>query len=126
MNSWWAECLRPPCGGHVGQRLPSRIFTQRLLQRPSPDTSRVIEGFLDLARDLIDLVYITMPRSAAYRHRSSCCLQQPSDDIFHVLPDQYPASVSVVASAIVKRTAAASREPSWAQQGLAGARPARS
>lgn len=42
MNSWWG-CLRPPCGGTEAV-VPSRIFS-RACCTPSPETSRVIDGF---------------------------------------------------------------------------------
>ena len=42
MNSWWG-CLRPPCGGTLAV-VPSRIFSNACCT-PSPDTSRVIDGF---------------------------------------------------------------------------------
>ena len=42
MNSWWG-CLRPPCGGTEAV-VPSRIFSSACCT-PSPDTSRVIDGF---------------------------------------------------------------------------------
>ena len=42
MNSW-CGCLRPPCGGTLAV-VPSRIFSSACCT-PSPDTSRVIEGF---------------------------------------------------------------------------------
>ncbi len=42
MNSWWG-CLRPPCGGTEAV-VPSRIL-RRACCTPSPETSRVIEGF---------------------------------------------------------------------------------
>jgi hypothetical protein len=42
MNSW-CGCLRPPCGGTLAV-VPSRIFS-RACCTPSPETSRVIDGF---------------------------------------------------------------------------------
>ncbi|MEA2406927.1 MAG: ATP-dependent Clp protease ATP-binding subunit ClpX [Thermoleophilaceae bacterium] len=42
MNSW-CGCLRPPCGG-TEAAVPSRIFSSACCT-PSPETSRVIEGF---------------------------------------------------------------------------------
>ena len=42
MNSW-CGCLRPPCGGTEAV-VPSRIFS-RACWTPSPETSRVIDGF---------------------------------------------------------------------------------
>ena len=42
MNSWWG-CLRPPWGGTEAV-VPSRILS-RACCTPSPDTSRVIDGF---------------------------------------------------------------------------------
>ena len=42
MNSWWG-CLRPPCGGTEAV-VPSRIFSSACCT-PSPETSRVIDGF---------------------------------------------------------------------------------
>src|SRR5438874_6287836 len=42
MNSW-CGCLRPPCGGTLAC-VPSRIFSSACWT-PSPDTSRVIDGF---------------------------------------------------------------------------------
>src|SRR5678815_370285 len=44
MNSW-CGCLRPPCGGTLAM-VPSRIFRSACCT-PSPETSRVIEGFSD-------------------------------------------------------------------------------
>ena len=45
MNSWWG-CLRPPWGGTEAV-VPSRILSSACWT-PSPDTSRVIDGFSDL------------------------------------------------------------------------------
>ena len=45
MNSW-CGCLRPPCGG-TDAVVPSRIFSSACCT-PSPETSRVIDGFSDL------------------------------------------------------------------------------
>ena len=45
MNSWWG-CLRPPCGGTEAV-VPSRILSSACCT-PSPETSRVIDGFSDL------------------------------------------------------------------------------
>ena len=45
INSWWG-CLRPPWGGTLAT-VPSRIFKSACCT-PSPETSRVIEGFSDL------------------------------------------------------------------------------
>jgi hypothetical protein len=45
MNSW-CGCLRPPCGGTF-VTVPSRIF-RRACWTPSPETSRVIDGFSPL------------------------------------------------------------------------------
>src|SRR5512135_3326296 len=45
MNSW-CGCLRPPCGGTLAV-VPSRIFSSACWT-PSPETSRVIDGFSDL------------------------------------------------------------------------------
>ena len=42
MNSW-CGCLRPPCGG-TDAVVPSRIFSSACWT-PSPETSRVIDGF---------------------------------------------------------------------------------
>ena len=42
MNSW-CGCLRPPCGG-TDAVVPSRILSSACCT-PSPDTSRVIDGF---------------------------------------------------------------------------------
>ena len=42
MNSW-CGCLRPPCGGTLAC-VPSRIFSSACCT-PSPETSRVIDGF---------------------------------------------------------------------------------
>ena len=42
INSWWG-CLRPPCGGTEAW-VPSRIFSSACCT-PSPETSRVIDGF---------------------------------------------------------------------------------
>ena len=44
MNSWFG-CLRPPCGG-TAATVPSRIFSSACCT-PSPETSRVIDGFSD-------------------------------------------------------------------------------
>ncbi|MNW60472.1 hypothetical protein D3C74_384620 [compost metagenome] len=49
MNSW-CGCLRPPWGGTEAV-VPSMIFS-RACWTPSPDTSRVIEGFSDLRATL--------------------------------------------------------------------------
>ena len=53
MNSW-CGCLRPPCGGTLAT-VPSRILSSACWT-PSPETSRVIDGFSALAGDLVDLV----------------------------------------------------------------------
>ena len=45
MNSW-CGCLRPPCGGTLAT-VPSRIF-RSACWTPSPETSRVIDGFSPL------------------------------------------------------------------------------
>ena len=58
MNSWWG-CLRPPCGGTEAV-VPSRIFSSACCT-PSPETSRVIDGFSALAGDLVDLVDVDDP-----------------------------------------------------------------
>ena len=42
MNSWWG-CLRPPWGG-TDAVVPSRILSSACCT-PSPETSRVIDGF---------------------------------------------------------------------------------
>ena len=44
MNSWWG-CFRPPWGGTFAT-VPSRIFSSACWT-PSPETSRVMEGFSD-------------------------------------------------------------------------------
>ena len=49
MNSWWG-CLRPPCGGTEAV-VPSMIFSSACCT-PSPETSRVIEGFSALRATL--------------------------------------------------------------------------
>ena len=49
MNSWWG-CLRPPWGGTEAV-VPSRILSSACWT-PSPDTSRVIDGFSDLRATL--------------------------------------------------------------------------
>ena len=46
----WCGCLRPPCGGTLAT-VPSRIFSSACCT-PSPDTSRVIEGFSSLRQIL--------------------------------------------------------------------------
>src|SRR5262249_38771786 len=61
MNSW-CGCLRPPCGGTLAT-VPSRIFRSACCT-PSPDTSRVIDGFSDLRAILSISSMYTMPRSA--------------------------------------------------------------
>ena len=43
-NSWWG-CLRPPWGGTLAT-VPSRIFRSACCT-PSPETSRVMDGFSD-------------------------------------------------------------------------------
>ena len=45
VNSW-CGCLRPPCGGTLAT-VPSRIFSSACCT-PSPETSRVIDGFSSL------------------------------------------------------------------------------
>ena len=49
VNSWWG-CLRPPCGGTLAM-VPSRIFSSACCT-PSPETSRVMEGFSSLRQIL--------------------------------------------------------------------------
>ena len=52
MNSWWgAWCL--PCGGTEAVVL--RIWKQSARWTPSPETSRVIDGFSDLRATFADL-----------------------------------------------------------------------
>jgi hypothetical protein len=53
MYSCWG-CFRPPWGG-TEATVPSRILS-RACWTPSPETSRVIDGFSDFPRDLVDLV----------------------------------------------------------------------
>ena len=45
-NISWLGCFLPPCGG-TDATVPSRIFNKACCT-PSPDTSRVIDGFSDL------------------------------------------------------------------------------
>ena len=49
VNSW-CGCLRPPCGGTLAT-VPSRIFSKACCT-PSPETSRVMEGFSSLRQIL--------------------------------------------------------------------------
>ena len=49
MNSWWG-CLRPPWGGTEAV-VPSRILSSACCT-PSPETSRVIDGFSALRATL--------------------------------------------------------------------------
>ena len=51
MNSWWG-CLRPPCGG-TEATVPSRILSSACCT-PSPETSRVMEGF-SLLREILSI-----------------------------------------------------------------------
>ena len=46
----WCGCLRPPCGG-TDAVVPSRIFSSACCT-PSPETSRVIDGFSDFRATL--------------------------------------------------------------------------
>ena len=55
-------CLRPPCGG-TDAIVPSTIFKSACCT-PSPDTSRVIEGFSLLRLILSTSSMYTMPRCA--------------------------------------------------------------
>src|SRR2546426_6234888 len=48
MNSW-CGCFRPPWGGTLAT-VPSRIFSSACWT-PSPDTSRVIDGFSDRSEE---------------------------------------------------------------------------
>ncbi len=53
VSTWknsWCGCLRPPCGGTFAT-VPSRIFSSACWT-PSPDTSRVIDGFSSLRQIL--------------------------------------------------------------------------
>src|SRR5213075_2867975 len=53
VSTWknsWCGCLRPPCGGTLAT-VPSRIFNSACWT-PSPDTSRVIDGFSSLRQIL--------------------------------------------------------------------------
>ncbi|OGL05652.1 MAG: hypothetical protein A3I03_12210 [Candidatus Rokubacteria bacterium RIFCSPLOWO2_02_FULL_68_19] len=61
MNSWWG-CLRPPWGGTLAT-VPSRIF-RSACWTPSPDTSRVMDGFSDFRAILSISSMYTIPRSA--------------------------------------------------------------
>ena len=51
MNSW-CGCLRPPCGGTLAT-VPSRILSSACCT-PSPETSRVIDGFSSL-REILSI-----------------------------------------------------------------------
>ena len=83
VNSW-CGCLRPPCGGTLAT-VPSRIFSSACCT-PSPETSRVIDGFSSLRPDLVDLVDVD---DAGLRraHVSIGRLQQLQDDVLDVLAD---------------------------------------
>ncbi len=48
----WCGCLRPPCGG-TEACVPSRILSSACCT-PSPDTSRVIDGFSDF-REILSI-----------------------------------------------------------------------
>ena len=55
VSTWknsWCGCLRPPWGGTLAT-VPSRIFSSACCT-PSPDTSRVIEGFSSL-REILSI-----------------------------------------------------------------------
>ena len=82
-NSWWG-CLRPPCGGTEAV-VPSRIF-RSACWTPSPDTSRVIDGVVGLARDLVDLVDVDDPRLGLL-HVEVGGLDQLQEDVLDVLAD---------------------------------------
>ena len=83
MNSC-CGCLRPPWGGTLAT-VPSRIFSSACCT-PSPETSRVMDGFSRLARDLVDLVDVD---DAALGPLDVVVggLQQAQDDVLHVLAD---------------------------------------
>ena len=77
-------CLRPPCGG-TEATVPSMIFSSACCT-PSPETSRVIDGIVGLAADLVDFVDID---DAALRALDIIVgrLQQLQDDVLDVLAD---------------------------------------
>jgi hypothetical protein len=52
-TNYCCGCLRPPCGG-TEATLASMILSNAC-RTPSPDTSRVIEGFVGLAAEVLDL-----------------------------------------------------------------------
>ena len=83
VNSW-CGCLRPPCGGTLAI-VPSRIFSSACCT-PSPETSRVIEGFSSFLADLVDFVDID---DALLRlgHVAIGGLQQLQNDVLDVLAD---------------------------------------
>ncbi len=63
----WCGCLRPLCGGTLAT-VPSMIFSSACCT-PSPETSRVIDGVVGLARDLVDLIDVDDAGLGAGRHR---------------------------------------------------------
>jgi hypothetical protein len=80
VHSWWG-CLRPPCGGTLAT-VPSRIFSSACCT-PSPETSRVMEGFSSFFRDLVDLVDVNNALLGAL-HIAAGILQELQNDIFNI------------------------------------------
>ena len=93
-------CLRPPCGGTLAT-VPSRILSSACCT-PSPDTSRVMLGFSDFRAILSISSMYTMPRSHSATLKSPACSSRTR--MFSTSSPTYPASVSVVASAMVNGT----------------------
>ena len=82
-NSWWG-CLRPPCGGHVGDGALEDL-QQRLLHTLAGHIAG--DGrVLGLARHLVDLVDVDdapLRRFAVAIGR----LVEPEQDVLHILAD---------------------------------------
>ena len=99
INSW-CGCFLPPCGG-TDATVPSTIFNKACCT-PSPLTSLVIDGFSDFLVILsISSIYI-IPFCAFAISNSAFWISFKS--MFSTSSPTYPASVSVVASAIAKGT----------------------
>ncbi len=83
MNSCWG-CFRPPRGGTFAT-VPSMILS-RACWTPSPETSRVMDGLLALAADLVELIDID---DALLRPGQvpPCGLEKLEDHVLDVLAD---------------------------------------
>ena len=99
-NISWFGCFLPPCGG-TEAIVPSTIFNSACCT-PSPLTSLVIDKFSDFLVILSISSIYTIPFSAFWISPSAAWIS--FNKIFSTSSPTYPASVSVVASAIANGT----------------------